>query len=239
MLRRRVDAGAIKDPYAFLIRVDVGCTMGSMDASRNASEYYRARRPSAPVHPGSAALRRAFRQNIVSFPSQVPLFLKDPASDTQWRIVLLYFVRGWSAPKVAGRFSAPVHRIRKILNAWCVRALELGYIQVVDPEAFAICCRDDIRDTADQDTEGMFVEGEPDPMRDLQRYSDGAAMDGSALPAKTNDLLRIDSQTPSANLLDVVAIAVTYALVTNFLTGQCRVLQGLRSCGEERLSSAV
>ena len=93
-----------------------------------------------PVHPGSETLRRALRGNIVSFPSQIPTLLKCPPADTQWRIVLLFFVRGWSSSKIAARFNVPRHRIWKILNGWSVRALALGYIQVIDPEAFAACC---------------------------------------------------------------------------------------------------
>ena len=97
-----------------------------------------------PVHPGSETLRRAIRGNIVSFPSQIPTLLKCPPADTQWRIVLLFFVRGWSSSKIAARFSVPRHRIWKILNGWSVRALALGYIQVIDPEAFAACCHVDV-----------------------------------------------------------------------------------------------
>jgi hypothetical protein len=106
----------------------------------NAPDIGRGKRQPTPVHPGSAVLRRSIRRQIVSFPSQVPVFLKRPAGDMQWRIVLLYFVRGWSGPKIAARFNVPIHRIREILNAWSVRALELGYVQVIDAEAFAACC---------------------------------------------------------------------------------------------------
>ena len=96
-----------------------------------------------PVYPGSAVLRRAVRQNIVSFPSQIPAFLRRPGADMQCRVVLLFFVRGWSSVDIAARFNVPKHAIWGILNEWSVRALALGYIQVIDPEAFAICCRMD------------------------------------------------------------------------------------------------
>src|SRR6478609_2098441 len=104
-----------------------------MNEQRNVSEIDEGRVPT-PVHPGSETLRRALRGNIVSFPSQIPALLKCPPADTQWRIVLLFFVRGWSSSKIAARFSVPRHRIWKILNGWSVRALALGYIQVIDPE---------------------------------------------------------------------------------------------------------
>ena len=97
----------------------------------------------APIYPGSAVLRRAVRQNIVSFPSQIQAFLRRPAADMQCRVVLLFFVRGWTSIQIAMRFNVPKHVIRGILNDWSVRALALGYIQVIDPEEFAICCRMD------------------------------------------------------------------------------------------------
>jgi hypothetical protein len=97
----------------------------------------------APIYPGSAVLRRAVRRNIVSFPSQIQAFLRRPAADMQCRVVLLFFVRGWTSIQIAMRFNVPKHVIRGILNDWSVRALALGYIQVIDPEEFAICCRMD------------------------------------------------------------------------------------------------
>lgn len=97
----------------------------------------------APIYPGSAVLRRAVRRNIVSFPSQIQAFLRRPAADMQCRVILLFFVRGWTSIQIAMRFNVPKHVIRGILNDWSVRALALGYIQVIDPEEFAICCRMD------------------------------------------------------------------------------------------------
>ena len=100
-------------------------------------------RPSTLVHPGNSVLRRAIRSNIVTFPSQIPAFLKQPSADMQWRVVLLFFVRGWSSAEIARRFDIPRHRISEILNDWSIRALALGYVQVIDAEAFASCCRTD------------------------------------------------------------------------------------------------
>ena len=59
----------------------------------------------APIYPGSAVLRRAVRQNIVSFPSQIQAFLRRPAADMQCRVVLLFFVRGWTSIQIAARFD--------------------------------------------------------------------------------------------------------------------------------------
>ena len=107
----------------------------------------------APIYPGSAVLRRAVRRNIVSFPSQIQAFLRRPAADMQCRVVLLFFVRGWTSIQIAMRFNVPKHVIRGILNDWSVRALALGYIQVIDAEEFAICCRMDDEYGTNRETE--------------------------------------------------------------------------------------
>ena len=112
-----------------------------MEWTQNLSRNYREERLETPLHPGSAVLRRAIRRNIVSFPAQVPVFLKQTPAEIQWRAVVLFFVRGWSSPNIAARFHVPTHRIWQILEDWSVRAFALGYVQVLDPEAFEACCR--------------------------------------------------------------------------------------------------
>lgn len=104
--------------------------------------------PHAALHPGMATLRRAIRLNAVSFPSQIPIFLKSVDSEMQWRAVLLYFVCGWNSAALAKRFHVPIHRIWQILNQWAVRAMSVGYIQVIDAEAFIACCRASRPDSA-------------------------------------------------------------------------------------------
>jgi hypothetical protein len=110
------------------------------DEKRNAGAGESQTGPKISVHPGAAALRRALRGNAVSFPSQIPILLKQPAADMQWRAVSLFFLHGWSAPSIASRFQVPKHRIRKGLNEWSGRAMVLGYVQVIDPDVFAACC---------------------------------------------------------------------------------------------------
>jgi hypothetical protein len=115
----------------------LGFIMHCVDESREAGLR-------TPVHPGNSILRRAIRQNIVSFPSQIPVFLKDPPADMQWRVVSLFFVCGWNSVSIATRFHVPRHRIWQIVHDWCIRALALGYVEVIDPEAFSACCRVDL-----------------------------------------------------------------------------------------------
>ena len=188
--------------------------MHFVDATRNVSERNGEEREAAPVHPGSAVLRRAFRGNIVSFPAQVPVFLKQPTGDMQWRMVLLYFVRGWSAPKIAARFNVPIHRIRNILNAWSVRALELGYIQVIDPEAFAVCCRDDAESGTTKDTEQVrVVEVGPDCKSVPQSCQGEAALSSAPLHATPDGVRLEDGQDDSheKSLVQVAAMDVAIA----------------------------
>ncbi|MDP8990629.1 MAG: transposase [Acidobacteriota bacterium] len=76
-------------------------------------------------------LREAIRKSQVTFPAQVPSFPKHDRSDIQRQLVQLYFVRGWSGPKIGVRYGLRRLRVQQILNAWKRRAVELGYIQCV------------------------------------------------------------------------------------------------------------
>ena len=124
-----------------------------MDEKQNAPEIHAAERVKTPIHPGNGILRRAIRENIVSFPSQIPSFPKGSQADMQWRMVLLFFVRGWSVAKVAARFQVPNHRVWTLLNGWSVRAMAQGHVQVIDPEAFAVCCLGGVESGTSRDIE--------------------------------------------------------------------------------------
>jgi len=86
-----------------------------------------------------AQMRKAIRANAVSFPSQVPTFDRHDRADLQWKLVQLYFVRGWSCQDIASRYGLCQQRIRQILTVWKRRAVETGYIQYIPPiECFEI-----------------------------------------------------------------------------------------------------
>jgi Transposase len=76
-------------------------------------------------------LREAIRKNQVTFPAQVPTFPKHDRSDVQRQLVQLYFLLGWSGPRIGVRYGLRRLRVQQILNAWKRRAVELGYIQSV------------------------------------------------------------------------------------------------------------
>ena len=122
-----------------------------LDVKRSATASHNEPRSQAPINPGSSLLREAIRRNIVSFPSQVPILSKQPPDGMQWRMVLLFFVSGWRLTDIAARFRVPMHRVHQVLNFWSVRALALGYVEIIDPEAFAECCQVEIEHENDRD----------------------------------------------------------------------------------------
>jgi hypothetical protein len=79
-------------------------------------------------------LQQAVRENLVSFPSQVPVFERQSRPDLQPRLVILYFVRGWTMDAIAERYGLGRQRIGQILTAWRIRATKEGYIQEIDSE---------------------------------------------------------------------------------------------------------
>lgn len=80
------------------------------------------------------AVRRALRENLVSFPAQIPIFEKLCRPDLQRNVVLLYFVRGWNMEELASRYGVARQRMGQILTAWRSRAVKEGYIEAIDPE---------------------------------------------------------------------------------------------------------
>jgi hypothetical protein len=83
---------------------------------------------------GSRALRAAIQENRVSFPAQAPVFRKHSRSDVQWRISVLYFVRGWSIRALSDRYSICNARVQQILSSWRKYAVSASYIQEIPPE---------------------------------------------------------------------------------------------------------
>lgn len=78
-------------------------------------------------------LQEAIRANQVSFPSQVPVFIKHAAGKLQCHVVLLYFVLGWSCDKIAKRYHVTRQHIWQIVSEWRRHAVALGYLQVIPP----------------------------------------------------------------------------------------------------------
>jgi hypothetical protein len=83
---------------------------------------------------GSRALRAAIQQNRVSFPAQAPVFRKHSRSDVQWRMSVLYFVRGWSIRALSDRYNICSARVQQLLSSWRKYAVSASYIQEIPPE---------------------------------------------------------------------------------------------------------
>jgi len=78
-------------------------------------------------------LQCAVRNNAVSFPSQVPVFVRHAPPELQCRVVQLYFVSGWSCQDIAKRYKFARNYIWQIVNEWRRHAVALGYIQEIPP----------------------------------------------------------------------------------------------------------
>ncbi len=87
-----------------------------------------------PLDLENRVLRQAVQENLVSFPSQIPVFEKRSRPDLQRKIVVLYFVLGWTMDDIAERYGLGRQRIGQILTAWRIRAVKKGYLQAIQPE---------------------------------------------------------------------------------------------------------
>lgn len=83
---------------------------------------------------GNRTLQTLIRGNFVCFPSQAPVFGQKSRRDLQWRLAVLYFVRGWSTRLIADRYGLTRERCGQIISDWKIRAVALGYLQDVAPE---------------------------------------------------------------------------------------------------------
>jgi DNA-binding transcriptional regulator LsrR (DeoR family) len=83
---------------------------------------------------GNSALRIAIQRNLVSFPSQLPAFMKRPGDDTQQRIAHLYFARGWQIRNICARYGLSKAAVQRLISEWRMRAVAAGFIQDIHPE---------------------------------------------------------------------------------------------------------
>lgn len=83
---------------------------------------------------GNREIQILIRGNFVCFPAQAPVFGERSRRDLQWRLAVLYFVRGWSTRVIAERYGLRRERCGQIISDWRIRAVALGYIQDVTAE---------------------------------------------------------------------------------------------------------
>jgi len=175
-------------------------------------------------------------------------------------MVLLYFVRGWSLEDIARRFHMPKHRVWKSLNAWSVRALALGYVQVIDPEAFAAQCRMERELGIIRDNEDIWPADTRSVVKIVPRPLRGYASGTEAARRGTTDETRPYAPVESIKSLDLtaaleVAIARCDESQDEFWVLAAKLLRGLSAAAsassknspqqglcvraEERVSHAV
>ncbi len=80
-------------------------------------------------------LREAIQSNRIHFPMPVPIFQQEFRADIQWRLVELYFVRGWSTRRLAERYGVTTRRVQQSLLHWVGRAAERGYLQEIPDDS--------------------------------------------------------------------------------------------------------
>jgi hypothetical protein len=78
-------------------------------------------------------LRKAIRNNHVSFPSQIPTFVRSAPGNLQRYSVQLYFLNGWNCGMIARRYGYSRYYIWQLLNEWKRHAVSLGYLQAIPP----------------------------------------------------------------------------------------------------------
>ena len=98
---------------------------------------------------GNSALRIAIQRNLVSFPSQIPTFVKRPGDDTQQRVAHLYFEHGWPVRKICARYGFGKAMVQRMVSEWRIRAVAGGFIQAIHPEDLEVLI--DVRDEAFRD----------------------------------------------------------------------------------------
>jgi len=87
-------------------------------------------------------LRQEVRENRIAFPAPVPIFAHQHRADVQWRLVELYFVRGWSFSRLSLRYNVTPGRARQTIRRWVERACALHYLQRIAAEGEGVAARE-------------------------------------------------------------------------------------------------
>jgi hypothetical protein len=111
---------------------------------------------------GNTLLRSAIRQNLVSFPSQIPTLMRRQGGDVPERVVQLYFLRGWSVRNICERYRLNKAMVQKLLSEWRIRAVSAGYIQGIHPESLEALARTHEEPVDDERLQGESACGESD-----------------------------------------------------------------------------
>jgi hypothetical protein len=88
---------------------------------------------------GNRMVRAGVRNNLITFPSEVPVFKKTTRPDLQAKFAVLYFIRGWSTTQIGLRYGLGRQRVAQIITRWRVRAVRQGYIQLINEHTLVPC----------------------------------------------------------------------------------------------------
>ena len=154
-----------------------------------------------PFDSENRLVQQAVRKNLMSFPSEVPVFERQSRPDLQQKLAVLYFVRGWTMDDIARRYGLVRQRMGQILTAWRIRAVSEGYIQPIAPE-HPLLKRARLRQ-ANQFTEASVspnaVVTDAEEMTHAPKIASPASEPGAAMAAIT-----VPSQSKSAEELQVI-----------------------------------
>ena len=95
-------------------------------------------------------LRKAIRSNRVSFPSPIPMFVRNAPGNLQRYSVQLYFLRGWNCGKIARRYGHSRFYIWQLVNEWARHAVSLGYVQAIPPASVLLDLKDALQRTLER-----------------------------------------------------------------------------------------
>jgi hypothetical protein len=204
---------------------------GTTEIGANGQRHFQRAAAPGPGDVENGVLRQAVQENLVSFPSQVPVFGRQARPEMQPRIVVLYFVRGWTMDDIAKRCSLGRQRIGQILTAWRIRAVKEGYIQAIDP------------------THALFERVRSEQTNQFGEMPERAGLDvprasqemGPAVPASEASE-RSTSARPNVSELKASALAEQLEVIVAILNNQLRLCSrpfngNLASC-ESLLASA-
>ncbi len=86
---------------------------------------------------GNRVVRAGIRNNLITFPSEVPVFKKTTRPDVQAKFAVLYFLRGWSTARIGERYGIGRQRVAQILTKWRVNAVRHGFVQLINEATLA------------------------------------------------------------------------------------------------------
>ena len=86
---------------------------------------------------GNRVVRAGIRNNLITFPAEVPVFKKCTRPDLQAKIAVLYFIRGWSTARIGERYGIGRQRVAQIITKWRIRAVRHGFVQLIHEATLA------------------------------------------------------------------------------------------------------